>query len=119
MKRLAVQYDPQHLVDLVWDRDYLMWVNQGWRNATVLMTIDDEALVEYEMPNGSSALRIVPVASDQQGAISPPWYRNLSYKRVPKKWLRKLVETGMTWLGSPQQSEDYVGQPVDLLYGVS
>lgn len=34
-------------------------VNQGWREAYVLAVLDDEALIEYEMPRGSTALWLV------------------------------------------------------------
>lgn len=99
---------------------YQIWVNQGWRHATVLAILDDEALIEYEMPNGSSSLRIVPLKSDLDGAIEMQHgmraWRNVSYWCVPLKWLRRMVETGETWIGAPQQSDGvWVPSPAELL----
>lgn len=98
---------------------YQIWVNQGWRQATVLAILDDEALIEYEMPNGSTSLRIVPLKSDLNGAIEMATHRawrNVSYWRVPLKWLRRMVETNDMWIGSPQQADGvWVPAPAELL----
>jgi hypothetical protein len=82
-------------------------VNQGWRPAWVLARLGDEALIEYVMPNGTSALRIVSAA----GALAEDWvalrhweYRSISYHALPRKWLRELVHTGERWEGLPQQT---------------
>jgi len=79
---------------------YLLWVNQGERQAVVLAMVGLDALVEYRMPRGSSALRIVDVDRPQYG-------RNVSYHRVPLALLRAMVEEGREWIGEPQK-----GNPV-------
>ena len=97
---------------------YQIWVNQGWRHAMVLAILEDEALIEYEMPNGSTSLRIVPLMSDLEGAIEMATgntWRSISYWRVPLKWLCEMVRTGETWIGSPQQSTFFVPSPAELL----
>jgi hypothetical protein len=88
--------------DQVW-----IHVNRGWREAVVLAVLDGKALLEYEMPNGSTALRVVPQDTDDE-----MWYRNVSYRSLPKKWLRVLIETD--WKGRPQQSADLAPSPIQV-----
>lgn len=72
-------------------------VNQGIREAEVLAVIGDEALIEYQMPNGSTSLRIVNrLAPDERV------YKNASYKSLPKKWRRAMDQAGSSWIGQPQ-----------------
>lgn len=74
---------------------FLVNVNQGDREAMVLAVIGDQALVEYAMPAGTTALQIVTKGREQVG-------RSVSYPSVPTKWLRAIVEEGCEWEGSPQ-----------------
>jgi hypothetical protein len=78
-----------------------LWVNQGRRPATVLAVVGRQALLEYVMPRGSTALRLVQV-DDPEAMI-----RSVSYRQVPLAFLRVLVERGVAWIGEPQ-----VGHPV-------
>ena len=79
---------------------FTLWANQGERTASVLAFLGEEALIEYSMPRGTSALRIV-------NRDEPAGGRNMSYFQVPVKWLREMVETGVEWIGCPQQSNEW------------
>lgn len=97
-----------------------VWANQAEREGCVLATIDDEIIVEYEMPGTTSqwgynrrtgqyrhpavptsALRIVQtIGWEMVGG-----YTAVSYKRVPRKWLSAIRASGHTeWLGMGQRS---------------
>jgi hypothetical protein len=81
--------------------------NQGEREAEVLATSGNQMLVEYLMPNGTSALRIITVCGrrfiDQ---------RSVPYRNVPKKWVRAMHEQGTTlWEGRCQRSRNPVPFP--------
>lgn len=65
------------------------FINQGWRDARALATLDGVTLYEYRMPKGTTALTIEGV-------------QTVSYPGLPLKWLREIVETGETWEGNPQ-----------------
>lgn len=79
--------------------DFLLWVNQAWREAWVLARLDGKLLVEYTMPRGSTAMRLV--FQDNLGRLC---LRNVSYKTIPLRWLKEMVDTGITWEGRPQQT---------------
>jgi hypothetical protein len=70
-------------------------VNQGDREAMVLAVIGNQALIEYVMPAGTTALQVVTEGREQIG-------RSVSYPAVPTKWLRAIVEDGREWEGNPQ-----------------
>lgn len=91
--------------DLAVHDDFLLAVNQGWREATCLAVLGDDALIEYEMPSGTTALRIV-LAADPDGT-----YINMSYYDLPKKWLREMAAWGICWIGNPQQQTLEQGPP--------
>lgn len=74
---------------------FLVNVNQGDREAMVLAVIGNQALIEYVMPAGTTALQIVTEGREQVG-------RSVSYPSVPTKWLRAIVEEGREWEGNPQ-----------------
>lgn len=82
-----------------WKEDEIYTVvkaNQGWREATVLAfrAVEGgmERLVEYSMPKGTTALVI-------QG---PKGDRNVSYRKVPKAFLKYMKEHDVTWEGQSQ-----------------
>ena len=78
-------------------------VNQGLRPAVILAVIGDEALLEYTMPRGSTALWIVD-------AYSWGYIKNVSYRDVPLKWLRAMIEAGTDWDNLPQGNiKKYLG----------
>lgn len=101
--RIDPLHGHQHLMDGNWVQ---VEANQGWRAGQVLVTIDDEALIEYEMPNGSTALWVVKRDPPHQRV------RSLSYYNVPLKWLRALVADGIEWTGNPQQQNPAKGAPL-------
>jgi len=73
-------------------------VNQGQRPATVLAVVGDEALIEYEMPAGSTAMWVIK--ADRKPAHK---IRNVSYKECPKRFVDAMHEAGLDWEHSPQQ----------------
>lgn len=77
---------------------FLISVNQGDREAMVLAVIGNQALIEYVMPAGSTALQIVTQGHEQHG-------RSVSYPSVPIKWLRAIVDDGREWEGAPQRGK--------------
>ena len=87
-----------------------VYANQGYRDAWVLVeSFENKSLVEYVMPNGTTALRITP-----SGDYMSPFYKSVAYRSLPKKWLRELVISDELWEGCPQQANDYVPSPREL-----
>jgi hypothetical protein len=83
--------------------------NQGEREALVLAVRGDKMLVEYEMPAGSTALRLLSVEGNDRG-------RPIPYRNVSVVWLKAIVEAGQTWTGKPQQAGGKtMPSPADLL----
>jgi hypothetical protein len=76
-----------------------IYINQGTRAAVVLATIGLEVLLEYVMPNGTTALRIIDTRTD-----APARGRSIGYAHMPIKWLRAIVDSGVEWDGNPQQA---------------
>lgn len=72
-------------------------VNQGMRDAYVLAVIGDEALIEYEMPAGTTALWVIRAGDPDAHKI-----RNLSYRACPQKWLDAMDEACTIWEGNGQ-----------------
>jgi hypothetical protein len=72
-------------------------VNQGKRKAFVLAVLGDEALIEYEMPAGTTALWVINAHHPHPGCK-----RNVAYNSCPKKWLRAMEEAGSVWEGNSQ-----------------
>ena len=87
-----------------------IWSNQNWREGTVLAVIDDQALIEYDMPSGSTSLRINRVIGHHfVGA-----YRTPSYRTLPKKWIAAMHEQGTSWwMGLGQREREPVPFPVN------
>jgi hypothetical protein len=71
-------------------------VNQGWREAWVLAVVDDEALVEYRMPAGTTAMQII------QNNRRSHYGRSVSYRSCPLFWQRAIRSTGGEWVGESQ-----------------
>jgi hypothetical protein len=72
-------------------------VNQGVREAYVLAVLGDEALIEYEMPKGTTALWVVSRYNPDPGCR-----RVISYRSCPKKWLDAITDAGTVWECRPQ-----------------
>lgn len=93
---------------------FQLMVNQGWREAVLLASLADDALVEYTMPNETTALRIVPLkvfTGERRQKIEVSG-QSISYRTIPLKWLKVLVEGGMEWYGNPQTQR---GRAVEIL----
>ena len=74
-----------------------VFVNQGWRPASILAVLGEEALLEYEMPAGTTALWIIG-RTDKHAAHR----RNVSYRTCPIKWLKAIEDSGVPWTGKGQ-----------------
>jgi hypothetical protein len=75
----------------------VFWVNQGSRDARVLAVRGAKMLIEYEMPDGTTALRML--SSQGYGDST-----SISYYRVTGPWLQHMQAAGIEWLGRPQQT---------------
>lgn len=73
-------------------------VNQGWREAWVLAVIDDEALVEYRMPAGTTAMQII------QNNKRCPYGPSVSYRS-------RFTGNGLS--GRPGESGSARARPVE------
>jgi hypothetical protein len=78
---------------------FQLFVNHGWREAVCLAIVGDESLIEYTMPKGSTSLRIVRTENPEH------LVRTVSYKQVPIKFLRAIVESGIEWDGLGQRTK--------------
>lgn len=108
---LDTSYQPHDTLDV--------WSNQAEREGYVLATIGDEVLLEYEMPGTTSkwahhpaqptsALRIIRTIGLQPVGD----YKSVSYKTVPKRWLRAIKAAGTTeWVGMGQRSFERIPFP--------
>jgi len=98
--------------------EYEIWVNQGWRDAVVMACIGPEAIIEYVMPSGRSALRKIPrnVRFDSRFGHDLPTlpYKNVSYRQIPKVWLLAIAKSGLPWYASPQGVPDLHMTPREL-----
>lgn len=92
--------------------------NQGDREATVLAVIGDEVLIEYTMPKGTTALNITThkaLFDDEHAGYDANhvWheggqYKAVSYRGLPTKWLKAVVEEGLEWVGYDQRNHRVV-----------
>jgi len=73
--------------------------NQLDREAIVLAVWKHKALIEYIMPNGTSALNII-ASDDVHGEGT---YRSVSYYGLTRRWLNILVDQSAVWEGRPQK----------------
>lgn len=89
-----------------------VYANQAYRPGVVLATrlkthrsrgAEWSILVEYVMPEGSTALREVPMGDNY---VRPriDGGKSLSYFKVPLPWLQAIAAAGMAWQGRPQQA---------------
>ena len=106
---------------------YISWfANQANREATVLAILDDEVLIEYEMPGTTSqwgynrrtgqyrhparptsALVLCRGAADRLTSI-----RTYPHRKLPKKWIAAMHDQGTTdWIGEGQRETKRVPFP--------
>lgn len=83
--------------------------NQGNRDATICARIDNEILIEYEMPKGTTALVVIDIT--KKAARD----KNISYLTLPKRWILALADeengTGLHNLSwNPQRGGDHNGE---------
>ena len=90
---------------------FAIYVNQAYRDATVLAIRGKYILAEYEMGNGTTALRLLKRSerilrqlASKVCAPLPEEYKPLSYHDVSRPWLRAIISGGMIWRGCPQQN---------------
>jgi hypothetical protein len=72
-------------------------VNQGDRDAYVVAVVGTEAMIEYEMPGGTSALWVI-----NAGRPHPCKIRGYSYKSLPRKWRQAIEEAGVELVANGQ-----------------
>ncbi len=88
---------------------FKLWVNHAERPAHVLAILGREALIEYNMPKGTTSLKLIEIRNGQiaEGGKTIP------YKRVPNRWLKAIVDGGYDWEGTPQgkKGEDFILMP--------
>lgn len=85
-----------------------VYANQGYRDAVVLAILSNEALIEYEMPKGTTALRVIDCVTE--GTLA-----QYSYATVPIRWIAEMFQTETEWTGNPQKNAEWV-QSVKELY---
>lgn len=74
--------------------------NHGMRPATVLAMLGHDALVEYRMPGGTTALRKIDFDKvTNEGGKG----KAIPYLQVSAKWLQAITDAGQHWIGHPQQ----------------
>lgn len=80
---------------------FTVTANQGEREAEVLAVRGNQALAEYSMPAGTTALVVLtmPDQEDQE-----PAQKGIGYKTLSMAWLEAIVAAETTWIGKPQQS---------------
>jgi hypothetical protein len=85
-----------------------IYVNHAMRKAYVLAIIGNEALIEYSMPAGTTALKIAEI---RNGEINGG--KTIPYKNLPLRWLKAIVDSGQSWEGNPQgkNGEKFIVMP--------
>lgn len=82
------------------------WIQKGWRPGRVLAVIGQEALMEYEMPEGTTSLVFISAdtqLTDEHVAKGTHFTRNpYGYERLPLRWLKAIIDNDMEWLGRSQ-----------------
>lgn len=73
-----------------------LFINQGERDVWVLGTIDNQMIVEYEMPSGTTAMQML---KNEKGAGH---IRSVSYTSCPKKWIQAIRDGVGSWEGNSQ-----------------
>jgi hypothetical protein len=79
-----------------------MFVNQGWREGTVLAVRGREALVEYQMPKGTTSLTVIELNGDGDPVQTNG--KSVSYRGLSLSWLQAIVDGAGDWVGRPQQA---------------
>jgi hypothetical protein len=84
-----------------------VFVNQGMRDAIVLGVIDDEMIIEYEMPAGTTAMLVLPRDNNSQSCG-----KSVSYRTCPKKWIKAIFHGTGWWTGRSQTGNEYPFPPM-------
>lgn len=93
--------------------------------AYLLASIGDEILLECEMPDRTTRLRMYDLNDIEYAERKfkryseyrlSGWYKAYSYTDLPLYWLRAIVASGTTWLGKPKNSKrTIIPPPKELL----
>lgn len=92
----------------------LVYANQGDRPAVILAVAGGRALAEYEMPGGSTALRVVD-RDDPNAGRGRQLGDGISYHCCPLLWLAAIEWAGTAWVGEPQQASRAAPSAASLL----
>jgi hypothetical protein len=96
---------PVHIAVKDWVK---VFVNQGYRDGRVLARIENQhgnfVLVEYEMPNGTTALREYSTTSFDAKKTTRADILSTSYRTLDVEWLQAICGEGgaQFWTGTPQ-----------------
>ena len=94
---------------------YQIYANNGYREFMTLATVDDKVLIEYEMPEGTSVLKVIPKARYDQhlGPERSTLYaraeRGMPYSQIPQYWVNAMVAMGV--------QDDLIFYPQKASYG--
>jgi hypothetical protein len=105
-----------------------VWCNQGKREATVLAVLGSDILIEVEMPGTTSQWGYNRRTGQYRHPARPTTFlcvynaglgdlrtkRNISYTKVPKKWLAEMRSNNMDWIGNGQRANEPVPFPRTL-----
>jgi len=77
---------------------YIVYRNQGDRDGAVVSYSGDDILIEYEMPNGTTALNIIKPDGS---------YKSISYSKLQnsKKWMKNLDQNFL--INNPQSGNKF------------
>lgn len=83
---------------------FSLLVNQGYRDARIVVLLGGQALVEYTMPNGTTGLRVMDAweFTGEKFEKIVSYGKCVSYRSVPIRWLKAMVDAGREWDGNPQ-----------------
>jgi len=89
-----------NLFDFVPGKELSVISNRAARPATVLALHNNQMLVEYRFPKGTTALLCFDVAGE--GDEDTWWGRNRQYKTLSLAWLQAMKDEGVPWAGTPR-----------------
>lgn len=100
LARFVLHYLNGSYHDFEAGEDIEVYANQNYRPGHVLATTDVDVLIEYEMPNGTSALRLARPAG---GKLLRE--RSVSHAALPKIWRDLIRQQGYShlWIGNGQR----------------
>ena len=103
----VIRREANAAVDVVAGSYFTLEINQGKREAEVLAVIGAEALVEYTMPAGTSALHIMKTKTSRAELRAHPGGTSISYAKLPIRWIEAATVQAGVWVANPQSGDRY------------